>query len=87
MYSLIKDVSSYNIIWLCDDANKALHEIESLKKIKEKRKKKEKKKGGNVAVFCVVWIEYLIMLEPVFMIHCSIIVLQIDLKNSNTVHT
>lgn len=85
MYSLIKDVSSYNIIWLCDDANKALHEIESLKKIKKEKKKK--KKGGNVSVFCVVWIEYLIMLEPLFMIHCSIIVLQIDLKNSNTVHT
>lgn len=36
MYSLIKDVSSYNIIWLFDDANKALHEIESLKKIEKK---------------------------------------------------
>lgn len=43
MYSLIKDVSSYNIIWLCDDANKALHEIESLKKIKKKEKKEKKK--------------------------------------------
>lgn len=86
MYSLIKDVSSYNIIWLCDDANKALHEIESLKKIK-KEKKRKKKEGGNVAVFCVVWIEYLIMLEPLFMIHCSTIVLQIDLHSSNTVHT
>lgn len=42
MYSLNKDVSSYSIIWLCNDANKALHEIESLKKIKKEKKKKKK---------------------------------------------
>lgn len=74
MYSFIKDVLFYNIIWLCDDVNKVLYEIESLKKIKKKGKKKKKKKGGNVVVFCVVWIEYLIMLEFFFMIYCLIIV-------------
>lgn len=66
MYSFIKDVLFYNIIWLCNVVNKVLYEIESLKKIK--KKKKRKKKGGNVVVFCVVWIEYLIMLEFFFMI-------------------
>lgn len=51
MYSLIKDVSSYNIIWLFDDANKALHEIESLKKIKKKKRKKKEEMLQFSALF------------------------------------
>lgn len=44
MYSFIKDVLFYNIIWLCNVVNKVLYEIESLKKIKKEKKKEEKKK-------------------------------------------